>query len=166
MRNGANTYTAYAEDDGTGVATGNPVMHYGTSLHTSSMPSEADVRYGVAYGPGDSLVGTCYVPEPESVLYGVPVDDTVGLFTSLIALGSGTVVSDASNTARSFKTDLTGLALRYIGSFLQFTSGTTIGEMREVVDFDEITGVITVNKSFSAIPSDGDSFMLSGYSGR
>ncbi len=78
LRNGANNYTAYAEDNGNGVATGNPMMHYGTNLHTGSMPSEDDVRYGVSYGPGGAYTGSCHVPAPESVLYGVPVDDTVG----------------------------------------------------------------------------------------
>jgi hypothetical protein len=77
-RNGASHFTAYAEDDGNGVATGNPVIHYGTALHSGSMPGEQDVRYGVTYGPGNVYTGTCYVPSPESVLYGVPVDDTVG----------------------------------------------------------------------------------------
>jgi len=37
-----------------------------------------DVRAGVVYD-NDDKVGTMVVPEPEDVLYGVPVDDTVGL---------------------------------------------------------------------------------------
>jgi len=166
MRNGANTYTAYAEDDGTGVATGNPVMHYGTDLHTGSMPDESDVRYNVAYGPGGSRVGTCRVPLPQSVLYGVPVDDTIGLSTSLLVSASGSVVTDTSNTARKFKTNLSGTAIKYIGTFLHFTSGNLIGETREVIDFEEATQFITVNKSFSSTPTTGDTFILSGYSGR
>jgi len=166
MRNGANTYTAYAEDDGTGVATGNPAMHYGTSLHTGSMPDESDVRYNVTYGPGDIYTGTCHVPEPESVLYGVPVDDTIGLSTSLLVSASGSVVTDTSNTARKFKTNLSGTAIKYIGTFLHFTSGNLIGETREVIDFEEATQFITVNKSFSSTPTTGDTFILSGYSGR
>lgn len=40
--------------------------------------AESDVRAGVVYGPSDDLLGSCEVPAPESVLYGVPVDDMVG----------------------------------------------------------------------------------------
>ena len=44
---------------------------------SADYPAPADVRYGVAYDNGD-FVGTCHVPLPEQVAYGVPVDDTVG----------------------------------------------------------------------------------------
>ena len=201
MRNGANTYTAYAEDNGTGVATGNPVMHYGTSLHSGSMPNESNVRYGTAYGPGDSRTGTCYVPSPASVLYGVPVDNTVGTATidaasiasavwnalrsSYSTTGtfgavsewagggggsnsiSGTVVSDSGNNSYMFKTDLSGTLIKYVGMFLQFDSTAAAAtEIREIVDFNPTTQVVTVNKSFSVAPAAGDTFKLIGYSGR
>jgi len=40
-------------------------------------PAESDVRSGVEYDNGD-MTGTCAVPAPEYVAYGVAVDDTVG----------------------------------------------------------------------------------------
>ena len=40
-------------------------------------PSVNDVRFGVSYANG-SLTGTCYVPSPNSVAFGVPVDNTTG----------------------------------------------------------------------------------------
>jgi hypothetical protein len=76
--NGANTFTRYAEDNGSGGVTNNPVIHYGTSLHSGSMPAAADVRYPVSYGPGGAYTGTCRVPAAASVAYGVPVDNTTG----------------------------------------------------------------------------------------
>ncbi|GIW59030.1 MAG: hypothetical protein KatS3mg087_0096 [Patescibacteria group bacterium] len=203
MRNGANTYTAYAEDDGTGVATGNPVMHYGTSLHTSSMPSESDVRYNVTYGPGGSRVGTCHVPPPQSVLYGVPVDNTTGTATvdaasiaaavwnaqrstysasgtfgavsewsggslnDVILIGSGTVSSDTNNSPIQFKTNLSGSANKFIGLFLKFSStANAANEIREIIAFDQATGVVTLNKALTITPNAGDTFYLIGYSGR
>ena len=42
------------------------------------LPDNSDVRYGVEYGPLDSLVGTCHVPPHAAVIVGVPVDSTVG----------------------------------------------------------------------------------------
>ena len=44
-----------------------------------SQPSASDVRLGVAYGV--SSTGTCHVPAAASVLFGVPVDATVGTAT-------------------------------------------------------------------------------------
>jgi len=165
-RNGSSKYTEYAEDNGNGVATGNPVVHAGYSAVNAGYPLESDVRYPVTYGAAGEKTGTCRVPAPQSVLYGVPVDDTIGLSTSLLVSASGSVVTDTSNTARKFKTNLSGTAIKYIGTFLHFTSGNLIGETREVIDFEEATQFITVNKSFSSIPTTGDTFILSGYSGR
>lgn len=49
------------------------------TVYGTSNPDESDVREGTTYGTGGTLTGTLAVPAPESVLYGVPVDDTVGL---------------------------------------------------------------------------------------
>lgn len=46
-------------------------------LNTALVPVPADVRSGVSYNHGN-LSGTCAVPEPASVSFGVPVDDTEG----------------------------------------------------------------------------------------
>lgn len=40
--------------------------------------SPANVRSGTAYGSGNALTGTLRVPDPQSVLFGVPTDATVG----------------------------------------------------------------------------------------
>jgi hypothetical protein len=41
-------------------------------------PAASNVRSGTAYGPASELTGTCVVPNPNSVGYGVPVDNTTG----------------------------------------------------------------------------------------
>ena len=48
------------------------------SVYGSDLPAVSDVRLGTAYGPSDTLVGTCAVPPALSVIEGVPVDDGVG----------------------------------------------------------------------------------------
>ena len=50
-------------------------------LAANNPPAPSDVRNGVAYTTGGSLIGTCHVPAAASVLFGVPVDATVGTAT-------------------------------------------------------------------------------------
>jgi hypothetical protein len=44
----------------------------------TGVPSGSDVRIGTIYGPGNELTGSMQVPDPRSVAYGVPVDNTTG----------------------------------------------------------------------------------------
>mgnify|MGYP000855401995 CR=1 FL=1 len=60
--------------------TENPVVdktYYDAGHPSSDFPEPSNVRHGTVYAD-DSMVGTCHVPTPEHVAYGVPVDDTVG----------------------------------------------------------------------------------------
>ena len=170
LYNGKSSLTEYAESATGGIAvTGNPIYHYGELLAGFNHPSESDVRFGVTYGPDNQYTGSCRVPSPQSVAYGVPVDNTTGtafIDISEIIAGIGVIVSDSNNTAATFKTNLSGSKTKFVGMFLRFKTDSLSGEIREIVDFDETTKFVTVNKSFSAIPSVGDSFTLIGYSGR
>ena len=170
LYNGKTSLTEYAESATGGMAvTGNPIYHYGELLAGFNHPSEPDVRFGVTYGPDNQYTGSCRVPSPQSVAYGVPVDNTTGtafIDISEIIAGTGVIVSDSNNAAATFKTNLSGAKTKFVGMFLRFKTGSLSGEIREIVDFDETTKFVTVNKSFSAIPSAGDSFTLIGYSGR
>jgi hypothetical protein len=79
LYNGKTSLTEYAESATGGMeVTGNPIYHYGESLLNFNHPSESDVRFGVTYGPDNQYTGSCRVPPPQSVAYGVPVDDTTG----------------------------------------------------------------------------------------
>ena len=44
----------------------------------TGVPSGSDVRVGTIYGPGNELTGSMQVPHPNSVSWGVPVDNTSG----------------------------------------------------------------------------------------
>jgi hypothetical protein len=44
----------------------------------TGVPSGSDVRVGTIYGPGNELTGSMNVPNPNSVSYGVAVDQTTG----------------------------------------------------------------------------------------
>ncbi|GIV52078.1 MAG: hypothetical protein KatS3mg038_2599 [Candidatus Kapaibacterium sp.] len=76
----SNAQTRYIEhwegDIGTGQPTGNKLI-FETNIN-ASQANPADVRQGVVYGPAGEYTGTCAVPPPQSVAYGVPVDNTVG----------------------------------------------------------------------------------------
>jgi len=90
-----------------------------------------------------------------------------GFTEYLTASGIGSVLDDTENTTTSFKTSLSGTVSKFLGMFIKFDEGTTCaGEVREIVDFNSGTGFVTVNNSFSAVPQDGDQFVLMGYSGR
>ncbi|GIV49887.1 MAG: hypothetical protein KatS3mg038_0408 [Candidatus Kapaibacterium sp.] len=76
----SNAQTRYIEhwegDISTGQPTGNKLI-FETNIN-ASQANPADVRQGVVYGPAGEYTGTCAVPPPQSVAYGVPVDNTVG----------------------------------------------------------------------------------------
>jgi len=44
----------------------------------TGVPSGSDVRIGVIYGPGNELTGSMNVPHPNSVSWGVAIDQTTG----------------------------------------------------------------------------------------
>ncbi|GIV50772.1 MAG: hypothetical protein KatS3mg038_1411 [Candidatus Kapaibacterium sp.] len=63
-------------DLATNEPTGNKLI-FETNIN-ASQANPADVRQGVVYGPAGEYTGTCAVPPPQSVAYGVPVDNTIG----------------------------------------------------------------------------------------
>lgn len=55
----------------------NRQMFTANAFSGGTMPVASDVRLGVSYANG-TLTGTCAVPSANSVVWGVPVDNTVG----------------------------------------------------------------------------------------
>jgi hypothetical protein len=53
------------------------LMFSGTPI-TLGLPTPNNVRLGTLYGNVPQLTGTCVIPNPNSVLVGVPIDNTVG----------------------------------------------------------------------------------------
>lgn len=50
-----------------------------TATYVGGNPATTNVRSGTIYGPNSELTGTCAVPHPNSVAYGVPTDNTTGV---------------------------------------------------------------------------------------
>jgi len=103
------------------------------------------------------------------------VDDTAGCvpFTATIytaastqdelalAPETGTVVADASNSIISFKTDLASTTDSYcVGSFVKFTSGVLINQVRKISGFGGTSKLMLVTSGFTAIPTAGDRFIV------
>lgn len=81
---------------------------------TNLLPAASDVRSAVSYNLGSST-GTCAVPSPESVVFGVPVDATTGTAVMTPELFWGRLVADIIGarlesclTAAALREQLTG----------------------------------------------------------
>lgn len=89
---------------------------------------------------------------------------------SALALATGTVEADGSNTATTFKVDSTlgAKAANYFGNgdggmVLAFVAGTTNEwQSRRVTAFNTTTDFITVEEAFDGTPTASDGFVLLG----
>jgi hypothetical protein len=85
--------------------------------------------------------------------------DPVEVFT-VPARFTGAVVDDASNSASTFETDRTESTDDYwVWAWLRFTSGSLIGQVRRVTDYNGTTKFVTT-QAFTAEPAAGDTFEL------
>lgn len=72
------TQTGYNQHQNTvGFPNGTPVFRVSPDQVTG-MPAISNVRSGTVFGYSNQLTGTMAVPAPQSVSYGVPVDNTTG----------------------------------------------------------------------------------------
>jgi hypothetical protein len=73
----ANSYIRYARN-GTGLGSDAYLFQFTTdSLSAFSMPPVSAVRFGTTFANA-TLTGTCVIPSPSSVAFGVPTDNTTG----------------------------------------------------------------------------------------
>jgi hypothetical protein len=78
-----------------------------------------------------------------------------------IAVTTGSVTTDAGNSAISFETDRTETANDYWkDAFLLLTSGTLTGQVKKVTAYNGTTKIITVQDGFTATPADGVTFAI------
>ncbi len=82
-----------------------------------------------------------------------------------VALGrfpTGTVVSNAGNSATSFATSRTESTADYWKlAFLVFTSGALAGQVKQITGFTVLNGVMSfTSPGFTATPSAGDAFYI------
>lgn len=117
---------------------------------------EADLPAGVPL-PVTALSYVGASPAPGDVVHAVQE------LTDLDLVSTGNVVADGSNSANSFKTDLTGTdADNYIGRLLILISGNGVGEPRRITGFDTGTKFVTLSVALSTVPSDGAAFSILG----
>lgn len=91
-----NGYIRYARN-GTGIGSDAWLYQFTTdSLSAFSMPPVSSVRFGTTFANA-TLTGTCVIPSPSSVTFGVPTDNTTGI--ALLAANTLFDVPIASLTA-------------------------------------------------------------------
>lgn len=74
---------------------------------------------------------------------------------------SGSVVSNAGNTAQTFKTDRTEAAGDFWkDSLLLFTTGSLAGQVKRITAYDGSTKFVTLSGALAAAPSAADRFVL------
>lgn len=74
---------------------------------------------------------------------------------------TGQVLTDASNSATTFKTDLAATATDYWKDcFLTFTSGALAGQTKKITGYNGSTKFVTFLSGFTGTPSNGDRFRL------
>jgi hypothetical protein len=79
-----------------------------------------------------------------------------------LALTTGTVHADAGNTAASFQTHLTEADNYWNDALILITSGALSGQVKEIGDFANTGGVITLTsgQAFTGIPADNVTFTI------
>jgi hypothetical protein len=87
--------------------------------------------------------------------------DDIDVQIATSAHPSGSVSSDAGNTATTFKTNRTESASDYWkDALLLFTSGSLAGQVKKITGYNGSTKFITLASAFTAAPSSGDRFVL------
>lgn len=78
---------------------------------------------------------------------------------------TGSIATLLANAEGAFKVSVPDILTDSVnGDFaLIFTSGDLINEMQQITDYDASTGVLTVKIAFSAVPADGDKFIIVKY---
>lgn len=87
--------------------------------------------------------------------------DTLVAALVTLAVKTGAVVTNGSNSATSFDTNLTETEDdHWKDAFLVLTSGDLTGQVKKVTAFNGTSKVITVSGGFTDIPADGVTFAL------
>lgn len=157
--------------DGTGVALAlkslSIINSSGTALYCESSGGNGIGIYAKGNGSGDGM--RCESTGEGNGLAGIGGGVGNGLHLVAGATGvklssadyTGAVVADGSNTATTFKTDLTQTEVdHWKNAFLKFTSGTLKGQVQRVSAFNPTTDFITMETAFTTAPTVTDTFEL------
>jgi hypothetical protein len=92
------------------------------------------------------------------------LEDSVRMgLTALVgaALATGTVTTDAGNSATAFETSLSETADNYWrDSYLLLTSGVLSGQQKRITAYNGTTKIVTVAGGFTGTPADGVTFAI------
>lgn len=106
----------------------------------------------------------------EGKSYNIVLSATVEGITTKMVLASfelalpiirGVVVADGSNTATTFKTDLTQTTNdHWKDALLVFITGSLVGQVKKITAYNGTTKFVTFTSGFTAAPSASDRFLL------
>lgn len=106
-------------------------------------------------------LGKSYNVVAEALVSGVTARGVVGSFVIGPPVYYGTVVADGSNTASTFKTDLTESATdHWKDALVTFLTGSLAGQVKKVSAFTPGTDFITMASAFTGAPSASDRFVM------
>lgn len=140
------------------------VMLSPTPVKRSSQTGNYRVQIDVTSGNGFEI-GRCYNVIVRAVVGAVASKACIGRFVvDNIAAKRGAVVTDASNTSGTFKTNLSESTTDYHkGALILFISGDLSNQVRKVTGYNGSTKFITVGDGFTGTPVAGDKFILMVY---
>jgi len=73
----------------------------------------------------------------------------------------GAVVTDESNTASTFKTNLASTTdSTFVRAWVKFISGALDGQVGKISAYNGTTKFLTVTEAFTGTPADGDDFVI------
>lgn len=98
----------------------------------------------------------------KAVWDALPASHTVaGSFGELVANPTGAVVTDAGNTASTFKTNLASTDNdAFKDAWCCFLSGALVGQVHKVTGYNGTTKFLTFNTAFTGAPANTDRFVL------
>lgn len=129
----------------------------GTFNNTGSNPAEigSTGRYSLALTAAEMDADNIHISIENASMD--PVDYT--MMTS--GDPTGKIVADGSNTALTFKTDLTEATNDYWKDLLiVFTSGSLVDQVKRIATYNGTSKFITVYSGFTGTPSGDDRFIL------
>ena len=133
-----------------------------TPTATERTSQTGDYRTSIAVTTANGFeVGKSYNVVVTATVSGVSSKAVIGTFTVGPPVYLGTVITDAGNTASTFKADRTEASNDYWKDcLLVFLTGSLAGQVKKVSAFNATTDFITLSSAFTAAPTAGDIFIL------
>lgn len=149
------TYRIYEEDSDTPILTGN--MSKQDDANTTGYYSKK-IMISASNGFSINKTYTIYI---EATVDGDTGGITYAFFVEESVITSSVVVTNASNSRTSFKTDLVSTVTNHWKDcLLRITSGILLGQVKKVSAYNGTTKVISVYSGFTSTPAADTTFEL------